>query len=155
MVDLRLMETVNQSFNVFSQALAQAVSMNSALRNTVRDIFQNQAEDIYELGGDLAIDIRHMAQLILDQTDGVDVYAQNLIGNLDSMIVGNWAQETGFNTNATGLSIHLFPIDSQGEKLPWDPAYYQDYAGTDAPSFISQSSWPPTSSGEGLLGELF
>jgi hypothetical protein len=142
------------ALNVFSDEL-HAGLVDSAVRDAVRATIFYDVEDFYATPGDLAVDVADLARVVSASHGLAGQAAEDLRDAVARAVVASWSGSG--NPRATGLSVHLIPLEEDGSAASaHDPAYVR---GADVPhplSFVSASSWPPAlATGTGLLYRLF
>ncbi|MFP4376802.1 MAG: clostripain-related cysteine peptidase [Spirochaetales bacterium] len=153
-IDLNEIGNVNSALNEFATGL-EAQILTDALRSEVRAKLFYSVEDFYATPGDLNIDLGHMAKVIGDEFDLVDTESARLASAVDRAIIDRWTGSAALD--ATGLSVHLVPLESDGSAAAsHDNGYLRDSGVEYGLEFVRDSTWPPSLSEEtGLLYRLF
>ncbi|MFW5689355.1 MAG: clostripain-related cysteine peptidase [Spirochaetota bacterium] len=153
-IDLSRVDELTAALDDFSGTLHAAIA-GAALRDSVRATLFYEVEGFYSTPGDLAIDLGHMAEVIHREYDLADTAALALGAAVESAVALN---HTGADhASATGLSVHLIPLDDEGRaRATHDPAYQRGGGAADQPGFVTASAWSPQiPDGPGLLYRLF
>lgn len=154
-IDLESIESVNLALNEFSDQLHASI-VDSGIRNELRESLFYDVEDFYLTPGDLAIDLRHMAEVVGRDYDLADAAAAALVAAVESAVTNKWFNPAG-NPFAGGLSVHFIPLAADGSAAPThDIAYFRGADSASALEFVANSTWVPAlPDGPGLLHRLF
>jgi hypothetical protein len=154
-IDLGSIDAVNLALNDLSDQLRDCVS-DPASRNDLRERLFYDVEDFYTTPGDLAIDLRHMAELAGRNYAPAGPAAAALEAAVADAVLYQWSNSAG-NPNAGGLSVHYVPLAADGSAQPsHDIAYFRGADPRSPLAFVADSTWVPTlPDGPGLLHRLF
>ncbi len=153
-IDLSRIAGVHTALNAFSIALHDGI-LNDAERTAVRDALFYDVEDFYATPGDLAIDLRDLASVVSDQFNLADGQASELDSALSAALIDQWTATA--NPRATGLSVHLIPLEADGNAaVTHDEGYFRGSSAAHPLQFVAGSDWVPAlPDGPGLLHRLF
>ncbi|GAB6091295.1 clostripain-related cysteine peptidase [Spirochaeta dissipatitropha] len=145
---------LHSAWNLFSIAMKDYAAVEAQRQNLLRVLF-HEVQDYYLVPGDLNIDMGHAATVIASEipelfsaaVEFLDIYQSSVFRLFSSGIA---------NSNASGIAIHLVPLNEYGTAtLPHASAYFTDGQVSHALDFMKDSLWPPDSQGGGLLGRLW
>ena len=153
-IDLSQMTAVYDALNAFSTAVHDGIT-NDSERTAVRDALFYDVEDFYATPGDLGIDLRDLAAVVSADFDLADAQAAALDAAVASAVSEQWTATA--NPKASGLSVHLIPLESDGTAaVTHDTGYFRGSSAAHPLSFVSGSDWVPAlPDGPGLLHRLF
>ena len=145
---------VMDALNNVADTLAEAVDSNEA-RDRIRETLFYDVEDFYSTPGDLAIDLGDVGLIIARDHDLADEAAGALTTAVAEAVVTSSRGDA--NPRASGMSVHLVPLRSDGTAESSHAAGYVRGAAVDHPlSFVEASTWVPRlPDGPGLLHRLF
>ncbi len=154
-IDLGSIDSVNLALNELSDQLHASIP-DSSYRDDLRESLFYNVEDFYTTPGDLAIDLRHMAEVVGRDYDLADAAAAALDAAVANAVVTQWFNPAG-NPFAGGLSVHYIPLAGNGSaELSHDIAYFRGADPESPLEFVADSTWVPTlPDGPGLLHRLF
>ena len=154
-IDLESIDSAHLALNEFSNQVHDSL-VDSGIRNDLRESLFYDVEDFYTTPGDLAIDLRHMAEVVGRDYDLADAAAAALNAAIANAVVTQWFNPAG-NPFAGGLSVHYIPLAGNGSAEPLhDIAYFRGGDPEFPLEFVSDSTWvPELPDGPGLLHRLF
>ena len=154
-IDLGSIDSAHLALNEFSNQVHDSL-VDSGIRNDLRESLFYEVEDFYTTPGDLAIDLRHMAEVVGRDYDLADSAAAALDTAIAGAVVAQWFNPAG-NPFAGGLSVHYIPLAGNGSAEPLhDIAYFRGGDPEFPLEFVADSTWVPVlPDGPGLLHRLF
>ncbi len=154
-IDLGSIDSVNLALNDLSDRLYDSIG-DSSVQNDLRESLFYDVEDFYTTPGDLAIDLRHLGEVIGRDYDLADQAAAALSAAVANAVTNEWFNPAG-NPFAGGLSVHYIPLAGDGRAEPsHDIAYFRGADSESPLEFVADSTWVPTlPNGPGLLHRLF
>ncbi|MBL8965446.1 MAG: hypothetical protein JNG85_00480 [Spirochaetaceae bacterium] len=146
------------ALDAFCSRLASSIE-TSFQRDLAKDALLEDAEDFYfpVFPSDLFVDLKDAALSIKTALPGlVDGEAALLASAVDTAVALSWTSGTG-SPRATGLALHVAPIDQNGNVMArHDPAYFKNGVVDDPLAFVRDSAWVPSiPAGGGLLDVLW
>lgn len=154
-IDLGSIDAAHLALNEFSNRLHDSL-VDSGIRNDLRESLFYDVEDFYATPGDLAIDLRHMAEVVGRDYDLADAAAAALDAAVANAVLTQWINPDG-NPFAGGLSVHYIPLSGNGSaEPPHDVSYFRGGDPEFPLEFVADSAWVPIlPDGPGLLHRLF
>ncbi len=154
-IDLGSIDSVNLALNDLSDQLHDSIG-DSSIRGDLRESLFYDVEDFYTTPGDLAIDLRHLGEVVGRDYDLADPAAAALSAAVANAVINHWFNPAG-NPFAGGLSVHYIPLAGDGSAEPsHDIAYFRGADSESPLEFVADSTWVPTlPDGPGLLHRLF
>lgn len=153
-IRLDRIEPVMDALNAFSDAVRAAIT-DAGTREAVRASMFYDVEDFYATPGDLAIDLGDLPVVVSLGHGIAEDEAARLERAVYEAVGRNYRGPA--NPRASGISVHLIPLRSDGSAAASHHENYLNRPGeTAALSFVGRSTWVPTlPSGPGLLFRLF
>ena len=161
-IELSEIDNVMSAFNDFSDALYNSITNSTTQTEIANELYLN-AEDFYNVPGDLNIDIADAATKILTNTNYADTEASELITAVNNAVYSEWhdistTPDYSNNVNANGLAVHFIPLDSEGSPTAHNTAYVKNTSSVvQYPlAFVQNSQWVVDNSDyTGLLYRLW
>ena len=150
-IDLRGIERVNAALNAWSVAAFASIP-NDLLRRALRYTLFYDLVDFYTTPGDLSIDLVDLAAVVAANHGVAIDEAAELQDAVGSTVLATWS----LAGRASGVSVHLIPLEPDGAAAAHHAAWFRGYDGPDRLAFTDRSDWSIGSAGgHGLLYRLF